>query len=192
MSWQAVAAVLAADFPDLPPTAARRYGVTQTVLKFVCVTLAESANADGTDARDGIRRIAQRAAVTTDTARIALAGLVELGAIRLTRAATGSDPARYDVVLDALPGLCTTPVSARATRAFGVRATRAQRAGHPRESARATRAISSTSPVTPAPRPDLSVAVTAAHAAVAQAALRGIWQTLAERGAPIPNRAVGL
>jgi hypothetical protein len=191
VSWQAVAAVLDADFPDLAPADHRRRGCSSTVLKFVCVTLAESANADGTDARDGIRRIAQRASVTLDTARIALDGLVEIGAITLRRAATGSTPARYDVALAALPTLPATEPSARPSRAVSARPSRAEsarpsralRAAQPRGSARLSRAIPSTSPVTPAepapvrlaaetPPPELRARVAAILAAAAAEAKR--------------------
>lgn len=164
MSYHVVDAVLETRFPDLPPSSGRRFGVTEIVLKLVCLVLAEAANHDGTGAHPGLRRLARRASVTTDTARIALDGLLEIGAIRLERAASGKNPDTFAVVLDALPGLLITADGARVTRARGQRVTRALRAGDPRSSARVTRAIS-LRPIHPvSPSVDSSTADAAADA----------------------------
>lgn len=130
MSWQAVKAVLDAHIPDR--NARRdvdnraRYGCSGHVMKLVLLSMADRADEHGYGAHPGIRELARRAQVHTDTVQIALAHLSIDGLIRCADPGTNRRSGRWNLDLEVIHRCAGEP------RALENRHPRAERGSDPR------------------------------------------------------------
>lgn len=77
-------------------------GVRASTLRAVAVALADSADQSGQAARPGLRALARRAGIHTETAGRALQALCAAGLVHLTRPTDGRHPAQYALEVRAL------------------------------------------------------------------------------------------